>query len=1370
MVLDDPEEDDALSSSRYRYDVFLSFRGIDTRHGITEHLYHELVLNGVRAFRDEEGLEGGDEIDSSLLDAIDDSAAAVAIISENYATSRWCLEELARIVERRKLLLPVFYNVEPWQVRRQAGPFKEGFEKHEKRYEAEKVNRWKTAMEKAGNISGWDSKVRNEADIIQSLVKRILTKLKNTPLGVAKYPVGLDRRFEELKRIMDVNLNGVLILGFHGMGGVGKTTLAKALYNKLVARFQRRSFVPKIRESSQVEGGLESLQAKLIGDLSSSKESGRQIDDISAGINEIKQLVYEEPVLIVLDDVNDIRQLKALAGSRDWFYDGTRIIVTTRDKDVLPESIVNEFYEVKELIFPEALQLFSYHAFGRDQPNKNLKGVAEQIVLLTGRLPLALEVFGSFLYDKRRAEEWQDALQKLSRIRPGHLQDVLEISFNALDDQEKCVFLDIACFFVQMKMTREDAIYVLRGCGLNPEITIKVLTAKSLLKIIEDGILWMHDQIRDMGREIVQRENYGHPSRRSRLWDRNEILTVLKNKKGTRNIQGIALDMGKREEMSTTAGLRHNFMIHRSFRSGFAYFREMCKTWFPRKQDNEKVVTLQTACFTPMVDLRLLQINYVALDGGFEHIPAELKWLQWKGCPMKTFPFDSCPQDLGVLDLSESKINSMQKRRHSKKQLAKKLLVMDLRDCYGLTDIPDLSGFDILEKLILVRCKGLLKIHESVGDLTKLIYLNLSDCSNLLEFPSDVSGLKCLETLVLSGCSKLKELPTDLSGMRSLKELFIDYTAIAQLPQSIFRLKKLENFSLKRCSALEQLPDCIGELSSLKDIALDGSAIKELPSSIKSWTELEKLSLVLCKSLTALPDTIGNLRSLTHLFLGCSSLTQLPASVGQLSRLKCLSLNLCKHLSQLPDTIDGLSSLVWLDLEGTRIEEVPSQVGALNMLEKLEMRSCRSLKTLPKSIGNMSSLIDLFLDNTMITSLPESIGMLERLRTLRLSQCTQLRQLPASLGKLKSLVYLVMPGTCVTELPQEFGMLTSLTSLKMRKEPNRGQPLNVEDNPELANALKHIALPESFANLCSLKEMDAHAWGFSGSISNNFERLSSLEDLNLGRNDFSSLPSSLRGLVLLKKLNLSHCNKLTYLPPLPSSLLELIMANCTALKSIYDLTNVEDLKELNFTNCSNLVDIPGLQVLKSLRRLFLGGCKACFPAVKRRIEKVALKHLYNLCVPGSEIPQWFPQEVSHFAAPKNREIRGIIFAVVISLDSVNRGNISLPAIVDIKGRLLRIEDPIHTTVLNLMGVPDTSEDQLYLIRFPEFKPMVRMLKEGDRIDIVLRDPPYFPGLSLKKRGIYLVFENDDDYDDNEEWLDESQQSVSQKLAKFISSL
>ncbi|XP_048135972.1 uncharacterized protein LOC115756313, partial [Rhodamnia argentea] len=101
----------------------------------------------------------------------------------------------------------------------------------------------------------------------------------------------------------------------------------------------------------------------------------------------------------------------------------------------------------------------------------------------------------------------------------------------------------------------------------------------------------------------------------------------------------------------------------------------------------------------------------------------------------------------------------------------------------------------------------------------------------------------------------------------------------------------------------------------------------------------------------------------------------------------------------------------------------------------------------------------------------------------------------------------------------------------------------------------------------------------------------------------------------------------------------------------------------------------------------------------RRIEKVALKHLYNLSVPGSEIRQWFFQEVPHFAALKNREIIGVIFAVVVSLESVNWGNIPLPAMGYINRRLIELEDSINSMTLNLMGVPDTREDQLYSIDF-----------------------------------------------------------------------
>ncbi|PKH98800.1 hypothetical protein CRG98_049695, partial [Punica granatum] len=92
--------------------------------------------------------------------------------------------------------------------------------------------------------------------------------------------------------------------------------------------------------------------------------------------------------------------------------------------------------------------------------------------------------------------------------------------------------------------------------------------------------------------------------------------------------------------------------------------------------------------------------------------------------------------------------------------------------------------------------------------------------------------------------------------------------------------------------------------------------------------------------------------------------------------------------------------------------------------------------------------------------------------------------------------------------------------------------------------------------------------------------------------------------------------------------------------------------------------------MKSLRRLFLGGCTSCAAAVKKRLEKVALRHLYNLSIPASDIPSWFSQEITSFTPRKNRELRGIIVAVVVSLSDENPNNIKsrLPAIVDVKAR------------------------------------------------------------------------------------------------------
>lgn len=152
----------------WTYDVFLSFRGEDTRKNFTDHLYYAFKDAGINVFRDDPGLERGEDISSELVRAIEGSKVAVVVFSERYAESGWCLEELVKIMECRRtlrqLVFPVFYNVDPSSVRNQKGEFEEAFVKHEVRYfrDIDKVLKWRMALTEAANLSGWD--LRNIAD------------------------------------------------------------------------------------------------------------------------------------------------------------------------------------------------------------------------------------------------------------------------------------------------------------------------------------------------------------------------------------------------------------------------------------------------------------------------------------------------------------------------------------------------------------------------------------------------------------------------------------------------------------------------------------------------------------------------------------------------------------------------------------------------------------------------------------------------------------------------------------------------------------------------------------------------------------------------------------------------------------------------------------------------------------------------------------------------------------------------------------------------------------------------------------------------------------------------------------------------------
>ncbi|PRQ35443.1 putative TIR domain-containing protein [Rosa chinensis] len=170
---------------QWKYDVFLSFRGVDTRVSFLSHLSHELENSGeIRTFKDDKQLEIGEDISQSLLTAIEESRSAIIVLSKNYAFSAWCLDELTKIcqcMKGKKRILPIFFDVDPSVVRYQKDTFGVALQKHARsgRYDIVKVEQWKADLTKVGNLSGWNLKdYKTERDLIEHIVKFVLKTVR----------------------------------------------------------------------------------------------------------------------------------------------------------------------------------------------------------------------------------------------------------------------------------------------------------------------------------------------------------------------------------------------------------------------------------------------------------------------------------------------------------------------------------------------------------------------------------------------------------------------------------------------------------------------------------------------------------------------------------------------------------------------------------------------------------------------------------------------------------------------------------------------------------------------------------------------------------------------------------------------------------------------------------------------------------------------------------------------------------------------------------------------------------------------------------------------------------------------------------------
>ncbi|KAG0601339.1 hypothetical protein M758_11G102700 [Ceratodon purpureus] len=951
-------------------------------------------------------------------------------------------------------------------------------------------------------------------------LKEVLDRnLVSPPLAIDSLALESLVRFQEQEESVKGMLQEFRIVGLVGMGGSGKTTLAKVVYQSICDDFEKSSYLDDVKSKGTLDEVLVTL-LRQFGIKNRKTGVEAQVSDFQdlkeIYLKDLKAFVKEHKVLVVVDDVGSEENFNHLLACTD-FINGrqdSRMIVTCREWQLLRTHapLVGK-YEMKLLNRSGLdIELFSHHVYkgaktklqrreflqeylSRDASGTligDFESVFNSIVDACAGLPLSLEVMGScirsYLWDcdvssRECLELWRGALQKLeaaealngAEAEDERLWKSLRISYDDLGPSLREKFLDVACFFCGS--LRYDYNSLLRIWGGRPSdrVDLRNLQDRCLFKVNkEDGVVTMHDQLRDMGRSIVKDQR--RPEYMTRVWTDQDVRRVLQGKE-SRATEGLSLgDWNKASEAIMRRKAHEIPKLKILFNSMFLWNKPMVL----------KCPNLR------LIDLREVQGNICATINLEDS--SSLHWICLRGGNITKVP------------------NFVWKCIH--------LHVLDL---YGCTRMKELS--------------------ELVGDLVKLLELNLTDCSSLRSLPPSIGNLVNLSSLDLVGCGSLRSLPPTIGNFVNLSSLNLGACdSLRSLPPSIGNLVNLSRLDLYRCGSLTSLPPSIRKLVNLSSLNLKGCvSMTSLPPSIGDLVNLSSLNLDGCRSLTSLLPTIGNLVNLSSLNLcGCESLTSLPPTIGNLVNLSSLDLGRCKSLISYPPFISNLVNLSSLNLSGfISLPSLPPTIGNLVNLSKLNLGACVSLTSLPPSIGDLVNLLSLDLSwCESLTSLPPSIGDLVNLSSLDLSWCKSLTSLPPSIGDLVNLSSLDLSWCeSVTSLPPSIGNLVNLSKLN------------------LGACVSLTSLPPSIGDLVNLLSLD----------------LSWCESL-------TSLPPSIGDLVNLSSLDLSWCKSLTSLPPSIGNLVnlsELDLDGCGSLTSLPpSIGNLVNLSSLDLVGCGSLASVP----------------------------------------------------------------------------------------------------------------------------------------------------------------------------------------------------